>query len=217
MDPGDEGDEGSVSSAATEDQHPNTHRAPITIRFPLSKMIRDPNDLTTYVALVQIINRVVTASYLFAKFVFLNEYNDNDEFNANEFINQAFFVEILKSMQGRRRNNVSNQKCLRHRRLVDRYLNEFCVAYQYTKVLAGRRLGSWEDYVGTEMLTAYTNSAQKHTTTYFRRIVNQLLGHKGSIQCLRKSTATAAEKAASRAHLNRISLFPRNLKLVCFM
>ena len=54
------------------------------------------------------INRLVTAAYLFARYIFIHAYeedendeNDNDAFNVDVFMTDAFFLELLWSLQTR--------------------------------------------------------------------------------------------------------------------
>jgi hypothetical protein len=78
----------------------------VVIKAPLAKLLQDPRLLDIYREMVKTVNRVVTASYLLARFIFIHAYEDYDEFNADIYITPDFFTECLRALQtGTRRTS----------------------------------------------------------------------------------------------------------------
>jgi len=71
----------------------------IIIKAPLAKLLRDPQHLGIYRDTIKTINRVVTAAYLFARFIFVHAYEEDDNFNVDEYITTDFFFECLRALQ----------------------------------------------------------------------------------------------------------------------
>ena len=80
---------------------------PVVLKAPLAKMIiRNPNHLTIYQNRVNRVNCLVTAAYLFSRYIFIHSYDnydDDDAFNPDIFMTDSFFMEILRSLQTRTR------------------------------------------------------------------------------------------------------------------
>jgi Ca2+/Na+ antiporter len=113
----------------------------VIVKTSLAKILRDPDHLPIYQDRVNIVNRLVTAVYLFARYIFVHAYeenedededeneneedeNENDEhendaFNADVFMKDAFFVELLRSLQTRTRRASKDEYTLRSRQLID--------------------------------------------------------------------------------------------------
>ena len=65
----------------------------VVVKAPLAKIIRNPNHLTIYQDRVNRVNRLVTAAYLFSRYIFVHSYDDdNDTFNADIFMTDSFFM-----------------------------------------------------------------------------------------------------------------------------
>src|ERR1700685_2942448 len=73
----------------------------VVLKAPLPKILRDPRYVQIYRDTVNSINRVVTASYLLTRFIFVHAYEDDANFNADIFINTDFFCEVLRALQTR--------------------------------------------------------------------------------------------------------------------
>ena len=87
----------------------------VVIKAPLAKIIRNPNHLTIYQDRVNRVNRLVTAAYLFSRYIFVYSYNndDNDDaFNADIFMTDSFFMEVLRSLQTRTRKAAKTEDVL---------------------------------------------------------------------------------------------------------
>ena len=78
----------------------------VVVKAPLTKIIRNPNHLVIYQDRVNKVNRLVTAAYLFLGYIFVHSYDDDDDdnaFNADTFMTDSFFMEVLQSLQTRTR------------------------------------------------------------------------------------------------------------------
>src|SRR5437667_8282464 len=95
----------------------------VIVKASLAKILRNPDHLALYQDRVNIINRLVTSAYLFARYIFVHAYednnnnnnnneneedennenneNNNDAFNVDVFMTDAFFLELLRSLQTR--------------------------------------------------------------------------------------------------------------------
>ena len=72
----------------------------VVVKAPLAKIIWNPNHLTIYQDRVNRVNRLVTAAYLFSRYIFVHsdDNDDNDDaFNADIFMTDSFFMEVLQS------------------------------------------------------------------------------------------------------------------------
>jgi len=61
----------------------------IIIKAPLAKLLRDPQHLGIYRDTIKTINRVVTATYLFARFIFVHAYEEDDNFNVDNHLGKT--------------------------------------------------------------------------------------------------------------------------------
>src|SRR5437667_9137330 len=89
----------------------------VIVKASLAKILRNLEHLAIYQDRVNIINRLVTAAYLFARYIFVHAYdeneNDNDAFNVDVFMTDAFFLELLQSLQTRtRRASKDENTCI---------------------------------------------------------------------------------------------------------
>ena len=94
----------------------------VVVKASLAKILCNQNHLAIYQDRVNIINRLVTTAYLFARYIFVHAYeddeneneddendenendeneNDNDTFNVDVFMTDTFFLELLRSLQTR--------------------------------------------------------------------------------------------------------------------
>ena len=65
----------------------------IVVKTSLHRILRDPQLAHQYQQVVCSINKIVTAAYLLAQYIFVNEYDDNDDnvFNVDEYIKPENF------------------------------------------------------------------------------------------------------------------------------
>ena len=129
------------------------------MKASLQNILRNPQHLAIYRDTIKTINKVVTAGYLFTRYVFVNAYGDGQEFNADEHITSGF-KEVLMSLQTRPRKQATSHDTLRYRQLINRYLEEFLVAYRFRPMQVAGNSSNWEAYVDRQMCTAYLKNAE---------------------------------------------------------
>jgi hypothetical protein len=113
----------------------------------LQCILRDPLHLIPYREFIKKVNILVTAGYLLARYIFLYEYEDNDEFNADEYITTEFFRECLLALQIQPRHQSRADYTIQNRQLIRRYLEEFCVMYRFHRMNSDGFASNWEAYV----------------------------------------------------------------------
>ena len=195
----------------------------VVVKTSLAKILRDPDHLPIYQDRVNIVNRLVTAAYLFARYIFVHAYeenedeneedeNENDEhendaFNADVFMKDAFFVELLRSLQTRTRRASKDEYTLRSRQLIDKYITTFSALYRFQRITIPGPASNLEAYIARQMLTAYINNAEMRTGTHFRTCLNVFFDVRSLRSTLRRRTTTTTDKRLARAYLSEISSF----------
>ena len=199
----------------------------VVVKTSLAKILRDPDHLPIYQDRVNIVNRLVTAAYLFARYIFVHAYeenedenedeneedeNENDEhendaFNADVFMKDSFFVELLRSLQTRTRRASKDEYTLRSRQLIDKYITTFSALYRFQRITIPGPASNLEAYIARQMLTAYINNAEMRTGTHFRRCLNMFFDVRSLRSTLRRRTTTTTDKRLARAYLSEISSF----------
>src|SRR5579859_7131954 len=134
----------------------------IVVKAPLAKIIRNPNHLAIYQDRVNRLNHLVTAAYLFSRYIFVHSYDDDDDnaFNADTFMTNSFFKEVLWSLQTRTHRASKDENMLRNRQLINKYCEEFCQLYCYQLITIPGIASNLEAYIARQMLTAYINNAE---------------------------------------------------------
>src|SRR2546423_9388479 len=181
----------------------------IVVKTSLHGILRDPQLAHQYQRVVCNINKIVTAAYLLARYIFVNECDDDDDnvFNVDEYIKPEFFKECLKALQTRRRIQTTNQNTIRYRTLISRHIEEFRVVYRYQFIQLDGNQSNWENYIATQMCTAYLNNAERHSSRHLRSIINVIFNTKELLCMVRSVDATAVGKQLARAHLADIGSF----------
>jgi len=146
----------------------------VVVKAPLAKILRNPEHLVIYQDRVNIINRLVTAAYVFARYIFVHAYeeDENDAFNADVFMTDAFFFELLRSLQTRTRKTSKDENTLRNRQLINKYITNFSALYRFQRITIPGIASNLEAYIARQMLTAYINNAEMRTGIHFRTCLN---------------------------------------------
>ena len=102
----------------------------VVVKASLANVLRDADHLAVYQDRVNTINCSVTAAYLLARYIFVHAYeeeenDDNDFFNADIYMTDAFFMEPLRSLQTRSRRASNDENTLRNRQLINKYIATF--------------------------------------------------------------------------------------------
>ena len=130
----------------------------VVVKASLAKILCNQNHLAIYQDRVNIINRLVTTAYLFARYIFVHAYendenendeneNDNDAFNADVFMTDTFFLELLRSLQTRTRRASKDENTLRNRQLIDKYITNFCTLYRFQRITIRGIASNVEAYI----------------------------------------------------------------------
>ena len=190
----------------------------VVVKASLAKILCNQNHLAIYQDRVNIINRLVTTAYLFARYIFVHAYendenendeneNDNDAFNADVFMTDTFFLELLRSLQTRTRRASKDENTLRNRQLIDKYITNFCALYRFQRITIPGIASNLEAYIARQMLTAYINNAEMRTGTRFRTCLNVFFDVRSLRSTLRCRTTTTTDKRLACAYLSEISSF----------
>ena len=179
----------------------------VVLKAPLAKLLRDPEHLGIYRDTVKTINRVVTAAYLLARFIFVHAYEDDDDFNVDIYITTDFFFECLRALQTRTRRQSTLEDTLRNRRLIDRYIEDFCVLYRYHLIRIEGVGSNLERYIGRQMTTSYINNAEFKSGQHLRSVINVYFDVRELRSVLRRQTVTTTDKQLTRIYLTDISSF----------
>ena len=143
----------------------------VVVKASLAKILCNQNHLAIYQDRVNIINRLVTTAYLFARYIFVHAYendenenneneNDKDAFNADVFMTDTFFLELLRSFQTRTRRASKDENTLRNRQFIDKYITNFCALYRFQRITIPGIASNLEAYIARQMLTAYINNTE---------------------------------------------------------
>jgi hypothetical protein len=179
----------------------------VVLKAPLAKILRDPRHVEIYQNRVNSINRVVTTAYLLSRYIFVHSYEDNPNFNVDIYISTDFFCEVLRALQTRTRRKSTLESTIRNRRLIDHYITEFCILYQYRLVTIEGIASNLEAYIGRQMATSYINNAEFKSGQHFRAVLNIFFDVKDVRATFRRQTSTDNEKKLARAYLADISSF----------
>ena len=181
----------------------------IVVKAPLAKIIRNPNHLTIYQDRINRINRLVTAAYLFSRYIFIHSYNDDNDniFNMDIFMTDSFFMELLRFLQTRTRRISKDENTLRNRQLIDKYITDFCTLYHFQRITIPGIASNLEAYIARQMLMAYINNAEMRTGTHFRTCLNIFFDVRNLRSILRRRTTTITDKRLARAYLSEIASF----------
>jgi hypothetical protein len=137
----------------------------------------------------------------------MKTYEDYDEFNADIYITPDFFTECLRASQTRTRRTTTLEDTLRNRHLIDRYIEDFCVLYQYHRITIEGVASNLEQYVGRQMYTSYLNNAELRSRQHFRSVLNAFFDVRELRAIQRRQTATNTDKQLARAYLADITSF----------
>jgi hypothetical protein len=187
----------------------------VVVKTSLANILRNADGITIYQDRVNRINRLVTAAYLFARYIFVHEYevneneneNDDDAFNADVYMTDAFFSEILRFLQTRTRRASKHEATLRNRELIHNHITAFCTLYRFQKITIPGNTSNLESYIARQMLTAYLNNAEMRTGTHFRTSLNVFFDVRSLRSLLRRQTTTTTDKRLARTSLSEISAF----------
>ena len=186
----------------------------VVVKTSLAKILRNPQHLAIYQDSVNIVNCLVTTAYLFARYIFVHAYeedendeNDNDAFSTDVFMTDAFFSELLPSLQTRTHRASKDENTLRNRQLIDKYITNLCALSRFQQITILGIASNVEAYIARQMLTAYINNAEMRSGTHLQSCLNFFFDVRALQSTLRCQTTMTADKQLAHAYLADISSF----------
>ncbi|KAI7902284.1 uncharacterized protein BX663DRAFT_71047 [Cokeromyces recurvatus] len=167
----------SVSSSLDKNE---TKKQVITVKATV-KSIWNPMHMQALFELVDATNIVVTHTFAFSKYIFLQELKENFKFELDKYIRKDFFVKVFlslidrKTIPGRLQNRKAN-----YRTLISEHKESYCKSAKYTPIglpYAQQRAL----YECTKIQTAYVNNIKVHFGNRLRGILNKLFKKKKEV------------------------------------
>ena len=106
----------------------------------------------------------------------------------------AFFMDLLRSLQTRTRRTSKDENTLRNRQLINKYIANFCTLYRFQRITIPGIASNLDAYIGRQMLTAYVNHAQMRTGIHFRMCLNIYFDVRTLRAAVRRRTTTTIDK-----------------------
>src|SRR5579859_719011 len=88
--------------------------------------------------------------------------------NPDVFMMDAFFSELLRSLQTRTRRASEDENTLRNRQLIDKYITNFCALFHFQRITIPGIALNLEAYIARQMLTAYINNAEMRSGAHLQ-------------------------------------------------
>ncbi|KAG1086456.1 hypothetical protein G6F42_020983 [Rhizopus arrhizus] len=162
------------------------------------KNIWKPAYLQPLYDLVHTTNLLVTHTFAFTKYIYLQELAANENFALNNFVTKDFFVEVFLSLVLSKGRNSSRLKdtTKNYRRLISRYKGAYFENAGYTpqNLPYAQQIALYEC---TKIQTAYYNNIKAHFGNRLRGLINKLFKKKEKAESLRGEMQ--ANKSSSKA------------------
>ncbi|KAG0887908.1 hypothetical protein G6F34_012974 [Rhizopus arrhizus] len=162
------------------------------------KNIWKPVYLQPLYDLVHTTNLLVTHTFAFTKYIYLQELAANENFALNNFVTKDFFVEVFLSLVLSKGRNSSRLKdtTKNYRRLISRYKGACFENAGYTpqNLPYAQQIALYEC---TKIQTAYYNNIKAHFGNRLRGLINKLFKKKEKAESLRGEMQ--ANKSSSKA------------------
>ncbi|KAG0868071.1 hypothetical protein G6F16_008301 [Rhizopus arrhizus] len=162
------------------------------------KNIWKPAYLQPLYDLVHTTNLLVTHTFAFTKYIYLQELATNENFALNNFVTRDFFVEAFPSLVLSKGGNSTRLKdtTKTHRRLISKYKEAYFEDASYTppNLPYAQQISLYEC---TKIQTACYNNIKAHFGNRLRGLVNKLFKKKEKAESLRGEMQ--ANKSSSKA------------------
>lgn len=157
----------------------------MAIKCSIKSIQWNPAFMTQLQTLVLDVNQLTTHTYLFTRYIFLNELQGDLGFPLHSYINQAFFVEVFLSLVDRAEHPPTSSVTSGYRDIIRKYKSLYMRISDYTPI---RRTGMRQIafYQGKMIEASYLNNVANQFGNYFRHLVNVLLNVKEKKQQLRR-------------------------------
>ncbi|KAG1085802.1 hypothetical protein G6F42_021245 [Rhizopus arrhizus] len=162
------------------------------------KNIWEPAYLQPLYDLVHATNLLVTHTFAFTKYIYLQELAANENFALNNFVTKDFFVEVFLSLvlsKGGSSTRLKNTTKT-YRRLISKYKEAYFEDAGYTppNLPYAQQIALYEC---TKIQTAYYNNIKAHFENRLRGLINNLFKKKEKAESLRGEMQ--ANKSSSKA------------------
>ncbi|KAG1042688.1 hypothetical protein G6F43_011834 [Rhizopus delemar] len=148
--------------------------------------------------LVHTTNLLVTHTFAFTKYIYLQELAENENFGLNNFVTKNFFVEVFLSLVLSKGGNSKRLKDTTkdYRRLISEYKEAYFEDAGYTppNLPYAQQIALYEC---TKIQTAYYNNIKAHFGNRLRSLINKLFKKKEKAEGLRGEMQ--ANKSSSKA------------------
>lgn len=139
-------------------------------------------------SLVLKVHTLVTHTYLFARFIFVHELQQDDlSFSLEDHVQKRFFEEVFLSLTTRtsRLKAKTSPQILTWQQLIHAHLPRYLSisGYQKLELKCGQQIAKYES---SKIETAYLNNIQERFGTHFRSLVNSILEVKPRIKLLKE-------------------------------
>ncbi|KAG1505912.1 hypothetical protein G6F53_010071 [Rhizopus delemar] len=162
------------------------------------KNIWKPAYLQPLYGLVHTTNLLVTHTFAFTKYIYLQELAENENFALNNFVTKNFFVEVFLSLVLSKGVNSTRLKdtIKNYRRLISKYKEAYFedASYSPPNLPYAQQIALYEC---TKIQTAYYNSIKAHFGNRLRSLINKLFKKKEKAKSLRGEMQ--ANKSSSKA------------------
>ncbi|KAG1586484.1 hypothetical protein G6F47_011202 [Rhizopus delemar] len=162
------------------------------------KNIWKPAYLQPLYGLVHTTNLLVTHTFAFTKYIYLQELAENENFALNNFVTKNFFVEVFLSLVLSKGVNSTRLKdtIKNYRRLISKYKEAYFedASYSPPNLPYAQQIALYEC---TKIQTAYYNSIKAHFGNRLRSLINKLFKKKEKAESLRGEMQ--ANKSSSKA------------------
>ncbi|KAG1391200.1 hypothetical protein G6F60_012680 [Rhizopus arrhizus] len=162
------------------------------------KNIWKPAYLQPLYDLVHTTNLLVTHTFAFTKYIYLQELASNGNFALNNFVTKDFFVEVFLSLVLSKGGNSTRLKdtTKNYRRLISKYKEAYFEDAGYTppNLPYAQQIALYEC---TKIQTAYYNNIKAHFGNRLRGLINKLFKKKEKAESLRGEMQ--ANKSSSKA------------------
>ena len=174
------------------------------------KNIWKPAYLQSLYDLVHTTNLLVTHTFAFTKYIYLQELAANENFALNNFVTKDFFVEVFLSLVLSKGGNSTRLKdtTKNYRRLISKYKEAYFEDAGYTppNLPYAQQIALYEC---TKIQTAYYNNIKAHFGNRLRGLINKLFKKKEKAESLRgemqaNKSSSKAIKEATREKIYRL-------------
>lgn len=122
--------------------------------------------------LIDTTHKLVTHTYLFIKFIFIEALEEDDAFDLNSYVNKNFFVEVFLALTDRKeRSGTLKEETARYRDLISQHKAAYFATAKYNppKVVNAQQIALFEC---TKIQTAYYNNLTAHFGNRLRMFLN---------------------------------------------